>query len=160
MRQTATLFNPQQGHAEIAHVIWPEIKALLMAGHKLTLEVRTETRTLAQNRLLWSVMHDLSEQVQWCGRRLTPKGWKEWLTGHLDGQELLPDMHGTGFISISRGRSTSQMTVKEMTAVIDLAHAFGAERGVKWSRTSLGRDDSPDDIDPETGELMNHNEST
>lgn len=154
MRQTATLFNPQQGRAEISTVIWPAAKALLMAGHRLTIEVRTDTRTLKQNRLMWSVMHDLSKQVQWCGRRLTPEGWKEWLTGHLDGQELLPNMDGTGFISISRGRSTSQMTVKEMTAVIDLAHAFGAERGVKWSRTSLGRDDTPDEIDPETGEVM------
>lgn len=154
MRQTATLFNPQQGYAEISRVIWPAAKALLQAGHRLIVEVRTDTRTLAQNRLLWSCMTDLSEQVQWCGRRLTPEGWKEWLTGHLDGQELLPNMDGTGFISISRGRSTSQMTVKEMTAVIDLAHAFGAERGVKWSRTSLGRHDTPDEIDPETGEVM------
>lgn len=154
MRQTVTLFNPQQGHAEIANVVWPAAKALLMAGHRLIVEVRTDTRTLAQNRLLWSVMGDLSEQVKWCGKKLTPEGWKEWLTGHLDGQELLPNMDGTGFISITSGKSTRQMTVKEMTAVIDLAHAFGAERGVKWSRTSLGRDDTPDEIDPETGEVM------
>lgn len=158
MRQTVTLFNPQQGHAEIAHVVWPAAKALLQAGHRLIVEVRTDTRTLAQNRLLWSCMTDLSEQVKWCGRRLTPEGWKEWLTGHLDGQELLPNMDGTGFISISRGRSTRQMTVPEMTAVIDLAHAFGAEQGVKWSQTSLGRDPGAPtrqsaDVDPETGEV-------
>lgn len=154
MRQTVTLFNPVQGHAELAHVVWPAAKALLQAGHKLTVEIRTDTRTLAQNRLMWSVMHDLSDQVQWCGKRLTPEGWKEWLTGHLVGQELLPNMDGTGFISITGGKSTRQMTLKEMTAVIDLAHAFGAERGVKWSRTSLGRDDTPDEIDPETGEVL------
>ena len=37
------------------------------------------------------------------------------------------------------------MTIPEMTAVIDLAHAFGAGRGVVWKRTSLGRD-VPDEV--------------
>ena len=154
MRQATTLFNVTQGHAEMSTVIWPAAKVQLQAGHNVVVEIRTETRSLAQNNLMWSVLRDLSAQVKWCGRRLTPEGWKEWITGHLEGQELLPNMDGTGFISITSGKSTRQMTVKEMTAVIDLAHAFGAERGVKWSRTSLGRDDAPGDVDPDTGEVL------
>jgi hypothetical protein len=43
------------------------------------------------------------------------------------------------------------MTIKEMIAVIDLCHAFGSEKGVNWSPTSLGRDAVQ--IDPETGEI-------
>jgi hypothetical protein len=62
-----------------------------------------------------------------------------FITGHLNGQELVPDMHGTGFISLEKGKSTSDMTIKEMTAVIELMHAFGADQGVKWSPTSQGR---------------------
>ena len=153
MRQVVPLYSPVQAYAVMAETVWPNIKALLMAGHRLVLEVREDKRTLAQNRLMWSVLGDLSDQVEWCGKRLTPEGWKEWITGHLCGQELLPNMDGTGFISISRGRSTSNMTTKEMTAVIELAHAFGAERGVTWSKTSLGRTGL--DVDPETGEIVN-----
>jgi hypothetical protein len=48
-------------------------------------------------------------------------------------------MDGTGFISLEKGKSTSDMTIKEMTAVIELMHAFGADQGVKWSPTSQGR---------------------
>lgn len=153
MRQVVPLYSPVQAYAVMAETVWPNIKAMLMAGQKLVLEVREDKRTLAQNRLMWSVLGDLSDQVEWCGKRLTPEGWKEWITGHLCGQELLPNMDGTGFISISRGRSTSNMTVKEMTAVIELAHAFGAERDVQWSKTSLGRTGL--DVDPETGEIVN-----
>jgi hypothetical protein len=39
-----------------------------------------------------------------------------------------------------------------MTAVIDLCHAFGADKGVIWSRTSLGRMEY--EVDPETGEIL------
>ena len=90
------------------------------------------------DKTIWSCLTDLSNQVKWFGKNLTPEGWKDFITGHLHGQELVPNMDGTGFISINRGRSTSEMTIPEMTAVIELCHAFGAEQGVKWSETSLG----------------------
>ncbi len=135
-----TLYNAQQAHAELARV-WQIIKPWLMAGHRLYIEIRAETRTLKQNNLMWSCLTDLSEQVFWdAKRRLTPEGWKEYLTAHLEGQDLVPNMDGTGFVAIGRGKSTSQMTIAEMTAVIDLAHAFGDGRDVQWSPTSLGRE--------------------
>ena len=89
---------------------------------------------------MWSCLTDLSKQVKWFGKSLTKEGWKDFITGHLHGQELVPNMDGTGFISINRGRSTSDMTIAELAAVIELCHAFGAEQGVKWSETSLGMD--------------------
>lgn len=131
--------------------LFSRIKALVFAGHRLIVEARPETRSLAQNSLMWSCLTDLSEQVKWFGKSLTPTGWKDFITGHLHGQELVPNMDGTGFISINRGRSTSDMTIAEMTAVIELCHAFGAEQGVRWSRTSLGRGEI---VDAETGEVL------
>lgn len=128
---------------------WQWIKAMLFAGHRLLLEVKTETRSAKQNRVMWSCLADLSEQVTWFGKKLKKEGWKDFITGHLDGQDLVPNMDGTGFISIQRGRSTSQMTIKEMIAVIDLCHAFGADKGVVWSVTSLGQNE----VDQETGEI-------
>ncbi len=139
-RINLTLKDAQSAAPELARA-WQWIKAMLMAGHRLSLTVRRETRSLAQNSLMWSCLTDLSEQVKWDGsRRLTPEGWKDYLTAHLSGQDLVPNMDGTGFVAIGRGKSTSDMTIAEMTAVIDLAHAFGDGRGVRWRRTSLGRD--------------------
>lgn len=142
--QTVAL-NAQHGHTVIQD-LWKWGKSMLMAGHRISISARPETRTTAQNRLMWSCLTDLSEQVKWDGtRRLKPEGWKDYLTAHLNGQDLVPNMDGTGFIAIGRGKSTSEMTIAEMTAVIDLAHAFGDGRGVQWSKTSLGRD-WPDEV--------------
>ena len=130
-------YNAQQAHQSMLG-LWAWAKPLLMAGHRLVISARGETRSLAQNNLMWSCLTDLSEQVEWCGKRLTKEGWKDFITAHLNGQELIPNMHGTGFVSINMGKSTSAMTKGEMSAVIDLAHAFGSERGVNWSETSIG----------------------
>jgi hypothetical protein len=136
--------NVQQAYQDLLN-IWRVAKPWILAGHRLHIEVRAMTRTLAQNRLMWSCLRDLSRQVLWDSKRLTDEGWKDYLTAHLNGQDLVPNMDGTGFVVISKGKSTSDMTIAEMTAVIELAHAFGSGRGVKWSRTSLGRD-VPDEV--------------
>lgn len=150
-RVQITLYSPTQAISEMPRVLgW--IKAMTFAGHRLVLSIRTETRSTKQNAMMWSCLTDLSNQVTWFGKKLTKEGWKDFITGHLDGQDLVPNMDGTGFISIQRGRSTSAMTIREMVAVIDLCHAFGADQGVKWSPTSLGRDAFV--VDPETGEVV------
>lgn len=139
MRYAATLFNAAQGHTAYT-ALWQQAKALLTAGHKLHVTLKTETRSIAQNNLMWSCLTDLSVQVKWFGKRLTKEGWKDFITAHLNGQELVPNMDGTGFVALGKGSSTSDMTIAEMTAVIDLSHCFGDERGVIWSPTSLGRE--------------------
>lgn len=131
---------------------WQWVKTNWREGHRMILELRMDTRTKAQNRIMWSCLTDLSKQVTWFGKRMTDEGWKNWITGHLNGQELHPNMDGTGFISVTKGTSTSGMTIKEMIAVIDLCHAFGSEQGVNWSKTSIGRNGQV--VDLETGEIL------
>lgn len=121
--------------------LWEQVKPWLISGHKVTLTAKTETRSVAQNSLMWSCLSDLSKQVVWPdGRRLTGEGWKDYITANLTGQDMFPNIEGNGLIVISKGTSTSSMTVKEMTEVIDLAHLFGDSKGVRWSKTSLGRE--------------------
>lgn len=138
-RVRVELMNPQQAHGVLSATVWPAIKAHLQAGTQLILELRGLTRSQQQNNLMWSCATDLSRQVQWFGKRLTAEGWVRFITAHLNGQELVPNMAGDGFISLEKGKSTSDMSIKEMTAVIDLMHAFGADQSVKWSPTSQGR---------------------
>lgn len=136
----ATLHNAVQGNKALNEA-WMWAKPWLVAEHKLEVIVQKQTRSLAQNDLMWSCLTDLSNQVQWCGKKLNPEGWKDFITAHIDGQEIVPNMDGTGFVTIGRGKSTSQMTIAEMTEVIERCHAFGTLQGVNWSPTSLGRDD-------------------
>jgi hypothetical protein len=138
-RVKVELLNPQQAHQVLSATVWPAVKAHLQAGTQLVLELRGRTRSQKQSALMWSCAGDLSKQVKWFGKNLTAEGWVRFITGHLNGQELVPNMSGDGFISLEKGKSTSDMTIKEMTAVIDLMHAFGADQSVVWSPTSQGR---------------------
>ena len=43
------------------------------------------------------------------------------------------------------GMSIRKLSIEDGAMLITIIHAFGDERGVKWSRTSLGRD-VPDEV--------------
>lgn len=131
----ATLVNPQQAHQEFT-AAWQEAKAMLISGHRMILEIKPETRSLEQNALLWAILSDIARQVDWYGRKLTSEEWKHVFTAALAKQDVVPGIDG-GFVVL--GKSTSNMTKKEMSAMFELAWAFGSERGVKWSPTSQGR---------------------
>ncbi len=128
-RTIVTLYNPVQAH-QVLKDVWPHIKALLMAGHRLVLEVKPETRSLSQNARLWAMLTDVSEQVEWYGRKLTPDDWKHVFTAALSKQDVVPGIEG-GFVVL--GKATSKMTKSEMAELQTLIEAFGAQRGVKFT---------------------------
>lgn len=129
MNTTLPLYNPQQAHSAIRE-LWPQIKAYLMAGHRLQFSVKPQTRSLEQNARLWAMLTDISEQVEWYGRKLSPENWKHVFTAALKKQDVVPGLDG-GFVVL--GQSTSKMTKSEMTDLQTLMEAFGADKGVKFS---------------------------
>lgn len=129
-RITLTLWNPQQAHQGITHA-WTEcVKPMLMAGHRLVMEVKPETRSSAQNRRLWAMLTDISNQVDWYGRKLSQEDWKHIFTAALSKQDVVPGIDG-GFVVL--GKSTSKMTKGEMAELQTLMEAFGTEKGVKFT---------------------------
>ena len=100
----------------------------------LVVSIQEMTRTLEQNARMWATLTDISEQVVWHGLKLTPEEWKHVFTATLKGQKTVPNLDGTGFIIL--GQSTRTMSKKEFSNLLELAYAFGAEQGVKWSETA------------------------
>lgn len=100
----------------------------------LVLEIKEMTRSLAQNSMLWACLTDISEQVNWHGRKLSKEDWKHVLSAALYQQDVVPNIDGTGFVVL--GKSTSKMTVREMRDLIELAQSFGAQRGVTFGDES------------------------
>jgi hypothetical protein len=88
---------------------------------------------------MWATLTDVSNQVDWHGNKLTPDEWKDVFTAALKSQKVVPGIDG-GFVVI--GARTSQMTIAEMSEVIELATAFGAQNGVEfndaWQRGRQG----------------------
>ena len=44
---------------------------------------------------------------------------------------MVPNMGGNGFVNL--GRSSSQLTISEMSDMIELMNAWGANNGVTWT---------------------------
>ncbi len=128
-RLTLPLINAQQAHQAI-QTAWQHAKGWLMAGDtRLTLEIRPEKRSDAQNRRLWAMLADISAQVDWYGQKLTSEEWKDVLSASLKRTKVVPGLDG-GFVVC--GQSTSRMTRAEMCELQELMEAFGAQQGVKF----------------------------
>ena len=143
-RMTIQLYQPVQGHAAIAHA-WSEcIKPMLVAGHRMVLEVKPQKRSNAQNRLLHAALTELSAQCDWCGQKLPMEVWKRlcmaaWMREERQSPQLVPALDGNG-VDIIYER-TSRLTKDECGRLMEWIEAFAAERGVV-----LG-------VDMETGEI-------
>lgn len=97
--------------------------------------IRERTRSLEQNALLHAALTDIAEQVEWKGMRFDVDTWKRLCTAACfremgEQPEMIPALDGNGF-DIVYAR-TSKMTVKQMTALIEWCHAFGAQNGVTF----------------------------
>ena len=129
MKLSATLHNMQQGHAAIM-AMWQQVKPWLAAGHKLQIEIKQETRSTEQNARLWAQLSDISRQVNWHGRKLSPEEWKHVFTAALKKQDVVPGIDG-GFVVL--GQSTSKMTKAQFSELMELISAFGAQQGVRFT---------------------------
>jgi len=98
------------------------------ADKPFVMQIKAKTRSLDQNAKLWACLTDVSNQVNWHGRKLSPESWKCVFSASLKAQDVVPNIDGTGFVVMAQ--STSNMTIKEMVDLIELIHAFGAQNGV------------------------------
>ena len=128
-RLTLSLYNAQQAHQAI-QTAWMHAKGWLLAGdQRLTLEIRPEKRSDAQNRRLWAMLADIAAQVEWYSQKLTAEEWKDVFSASLKRTKVVPGLDG-GFVVC--GQSTSKMTKAEMCELQTLMEAFGAEKGVRF----------------------------
>lgn len=87
------------------------------------------TRSLEANAAMWAMLTDISEQVVWHGRKLSQESWKHVFTSSLKKQDVVPGLDG-GFVVL--GQSTSSMTKQEMSDLLELMAAFGANNNVQF----------------------------
>lgn len=133
-RLTATLWNPQQAH-QVLQQAWTHAKNLLMAGHRLELEVRPQKRTLDQNAKFHAMCEDFARSgVMWAGKKRSKVGWKNLLiSGHAvatkEETEIVPGLEGE-FVSIRE--SSAQMSKGRGSSLIEYTYAWGAELGVSF----------------------------
>lgn len=107
------------------------IQAVKNAPEGWRVTVGEPTRSLDQNARLWAMLGDISRQVDWYGKKLSPEDWKHVFSSSLRKLEVVPNLDGTGFVAL--GLSTSKMSKRELGDLMELMAAFGAEREVIWT---------------------------
>ena len=127
---TISLYNRQQARQALTAQVFPYLDSALQGSRRWVLTIRPETRSLQQNARLWATLTDISQQVDWYGRKLSPENWKHVFSAALKKQDVVPGLDG-GFVVL--GLSTSKMTVGEMAELQELMEAFGAENGVRFT---------------------------
>lgn len=116
------------GHSSIAEraIAW-----IRKAPRGTRLTFQAPKRTTEQNSLLWACLGDVAAQVTWHGLKLSPDDWKLiFLDGLSREMRIVPNIDGTGFVNL--GRSSSKLSVAEMTDLIELIYAFGARHCVRF----------------------------
>ena len=101
----------------------------LFPPYEVMVKTYKENRNLMQNARMWAMLTEISEQVEWHGQKLTKEEWKDIFTAALKRQKVVPGIDG-GFVVI--GARTSQMSISEMSEMIEFAMAFGTQHQVKW----------------------------
>lgn len=92
-------------------------------------EIKAAKRSLPQNDRMWAMLTDVARQLQWHGVTLRPDDWKLIFLDSLKRElRVVPNLDGTGFVNL--GRSSSDLSKQEMSDLIELIHAFGAQHGV------------------------------
>lgn len=131
---TMPMFNEQQGHQAV-QTVWRQAKALLSAGHRLTLELRPEKRSDAENRLLHLMLTYISKHQEWAGKKRDVDTWKRlliaaWCRATGEPVELLPALDGMGVDIVFR--RSSNLSRKECAELIQFVYAWGAQNDVKF----------------------------
>ena len=129
---TLKLWSPTQAAKDLPGV-WAWIKAMLISGHRLALEIRPETRSDQQNKLLHAMLGDIARQVDWAGKKRDTDTWKRlltaaWLRARGESVELLPALDGHGVDVVFR--HTSKLTRAECSELCEFVMAWCAEHDV------------------------------
>ena len=92
-------------------------------------EFKAQKRSLDQNSRFWAMLTDVAQQLSWHGLHLKAADWKLIFLDALKRElRMVPNLDGTGFVNL--GRSSSDLSKREMSEMMELMAAFGAEHGV------------------------------
>ena len=92
-------------------------------------ELKESKRTLPQNALMWSLLTELARKLDWHGQKYSADDWKDYAMHALKRGRWMPSEDG-GMVPI--GMRTSDLSVEEMTDLIEFLWAFGARHNITW----------------------------
>ncbi len=145
------LWSPIQAAKELP-AVWQWIKAMLIAGHRLVLEIRPESKTRDQEKKYHAMIGDVAEQAQHLGAKWEPEDWKRLLVDKFAREtdrtpgKIIPNLDKTGVVEV--GVLTRNFSRRDGSDFIEWLYAWGVENGIEWIDAHQWI------VDAETGEII------
>ena len=128
------LFNRQQAWQAIKSQVFPFLAAVLQSGQRFILTIKPETRTQAQNRLMWPILSVFARDLLWPVNghmvKMDEDDWKDVLSAAFRGENVRLAMGLNGGV-VLLGQRTSKFTKKEFSDWIEFLYATAADRDIK-----------------------------
>lgn len=110
------------------------IDAIRRAPVNFCVEIKQPNRSLEQNAMLHALIQEISRKLEWAGKKRTVEAWKRlltagWLRARGEPIEILPAIDGHGVDIVFR--RTSDLTVKEMTELLEYVQAWALDLGIE-----------------------------
>lgn len=133
--------NPRRGAVCLEAV--KEIERRTCSGEDFEVEVREPRRTLDSNAAMWATLADIAAHVEWPHTvdgnwqigQMDAESWKAVLTAAFEAETRMAQAVNGGTVML--GARTSKFSKRRMGEFLEFVHAFGAERGVRFSDKSL-----------------------
>jgi hypothetical protein len=82
---------------------------------------------------MWEMLTDIARQVEWAHGKMSPDDWKLVFLDALDRETRVTfSLDGKGLVVLTQ--SSSDLSKEEMSNMIELMLAFGADKGVVFTR--------------------------
>jgi hypothetical protein len=132
---TIQCVNPVQAHQALQNDVWPALKSMLIAGHRMVVKVERQKRSLKANARLHAMLTEIALKVKWAGHYRDVETWKRlltaaWLRARGEHLEMLPSVDGHGVDIVFR--RTSDLDSGEISELMSYVEAWGTEQGVEF----------------------------
>ena len=93
-------------------------------------EFKAPKRTIPQNALFWALLTDVSRQAIHFGVKYSPDDWRLIFLAALSREmRTAINLDGDGIVPLTR---SSDLSVEEMSNLIELIVAWGTQRGIAF----------------------------
>jgi hypothetical protein len=103
-------------------------QAIAEAPDGFIVEIKPPTRSSEQNAKLHAMLSEISKGLEWHGQKLSVTDWKRMFCAAIEGVRVVPGIVPGTFVPV--GMRTRDMTIAEMSDLIEFINAFAAEHGL------------------------------
>ena len=128
-----TLHSSEQGVKQMRQ-LWVKMKESLDSGVALTVQVERENRTLDQNAMYHSIIHQIAKQARHLGSTWDKESWKRLLVDTYTREikqnsgQVIPNLTGDGIVQL--GLQTRKFTKQQASEFTEWLMAWAAQNGV------------------------------